>query len=185
MNLGQHRPWDAVTTVRYAAATAALLLLAALLATDDDGYLRVLDDANLVFHEAGHPIFGIFGPTLGLYGGTLGQLVFPSILSAVFWFKGQPLGVVTGVVWFFENHLNIARYMADARAQALPLVGGGDHDWAHIFSHWGVIRADTRIAAVVEIIGWIGMTGAWVWLTRRWWVWRSGDDRDSRRSPRS
>ena len=64
-------------------------------------------------------------------------------------------------MWFFENWLNIARYMADARAQELPLVGGGDHDWANIFGRWGLLAHDTQIAAVVRAIGWGGMTAAY------------------------
>lgn len=36
-----------------------------------------LDGANLLFHEAGHVFFGLFGQTIGMLGGTLGQLVFP------------------------------------------------------------------------------------------------------------
>lgn len=40
-------------------------------------------------------------------------------------------------IWFFENVHNVACDMADARAQALPLVGGGKHDGEQIFSCWG------------------------------------------------
>ena len=34
------------------------------------GYLFV-DSANLVVHEGGHLLFGWFGPTLGIWGGTI------------------------------------------------------------------------------------------------------------------
>jgi hypothetical protein len=59
--------------------------------------------------------------------------------------------------------------MADARAQELPLVGGGDHDWATIFDRWHVLVYDTRIADVVNIIGWIGMTAVCAWVVWRWY----------------
>lgn len=58
--------------------------------------------------------------------------------------------------------------MADARAQLLPLVGGGDHDWTNVFSRWGVLSSDTVIAAVVHSAGWLGMLAAWGWLVWRW-----------------
>ena len=74
---------------------------------------------------------------------------------------------VTGF-WYFENFLNISRYMADARAQVLPLVGGGEHDWTAIFSRWGVLSSDTAIAAIVAGLGWLGMIGVWSWLVWRW-----------------
>ncbi len=90
----------------------------ALLASDDDGFI-FLDYVNLVFHEAGHPLFGLFGETVGLYGGTLGQLAMPFLVWLVFWGRRDTLGCAVAGVWFFENVLNIARYMADARSQIL------------------------------------------------------------------
>jgi hypothetical protein len=72
-------------------------------------------------------------------------------------------------VWLCENLWNIARYMADARAQELPLVGGGEHDWTEIFSRWGALNQDTAIAGVVRLIGWIGLLWAWGWLMWRWY----------------
>ena len=86
----------------------------------------IIDHANLLFHEAGHPIIGIFWRRIEPYGGTIGQLVFPCVLAISFWRKDQALPFAASVIWFFENWLNISRYMADARAMELPLVGGGD-----------------------------------------------------------
>ena len=82
-------------------------------------------------------------------------------------------------MWFFENWLNIARYMADARAQELPLVGGGDHDWHRILSRWHLLQYDVSIAAATRTIGWLGMIGACVWI-----FWRAWQDRN-RQSPQT
>jgi len=139
------------------AASGGFGLLFILLMTDVDGFLFVVDHANLVFHEAGHVIFGILG-------GTLGQLAIPLIVGATFWKQRDAVSTAIAGVWFFQNFLNIARYMADARAQLLPLVGGGDHDWTNIFSRWGALASDTAIANVVAAGGWIGMTFVWGWL---------------------
>ena len=57
--------------------------------------------------------------------------------------------------------------MADARAQVLPLVGGGEHDWYHIFSRWGLLDSDTAVASVTHAVGWLGMVGCMLWLWRR------------------
>jgi hypothetical protein len=86
-----------------------------------------------------------------------------------FWRKSQPLSFAGSVIWFFENLLNIGRYMADARAQELPLVGGGDHDWNTIFGRWHLLASDTVIARVVNTIGWIGMAAACAWVVWRWY----------------
>jgi hypothetical protein len=42
-----------------------------------------------------------------------------------------------------------------------------EHDWHTIFSSLGVLRYDTKIAAVVSFLGWCGMVGTVVWLVRR------------------
>ena len=72
------------------------------------------------------------------------------------------------LVWFGENLLNIARYMADARVHRLPLVGGGHHDWLEIFGRWGMLTSDTTIAGVTRLFGFCVMVAAMFWLWRRW-----------------
>jgi uncharacterized membrane protein YebE (DUF533 family) len=57
--------------------------------------------------------------------------------------------------------------MADARAQNLPLVGSGDHDWGILFGQWGLLAQDERIGAATRAIGWIGMIAAMGWLAWR------------------
>lgn len=136
----------------------------------EPGFVFLVDHANLLFHKAGHPFVGLFSQQLEPYGGTLGQLVFPCILAVSFWRKGPVLSCASAVIWFFENWLNLARYLADARRLELPLVGGGDHDWNTILTRWDILQYDIQIATVVKIIGWLGMVGAWVWGC--WLGWR-------------
>lgn len=159
--------WGSVKPAEFWASVAAVGLLFALIVFDDDGFLLLLDGANLAFHEAGHIFFGLLGMTLGLYGGTLGQLVFPIVAGVKFWQQRQAVAFALSGVWLFQNFLNIARYMADARAQVLPLVGGGEHDWYHIFTRWGVLDSDTTIASLTQTAGWLGMIGCMLWLWRR------------------
>lgn len=162
-------PWEPVSNVAFIAASVGFLLLFLAAGTSEDGWTPFLDGINLAFHEVGHPIFMIFGDTLHILGGTLGQLLVPLVVGFSFWTRRNGLGVSVAGVWFFQNFLNIARYMADARAQALPLVGGGEHDWMELFVKWGCLEQDTAIAAKVRLIGWIGMTAVWTWLGWRWW----------------
>ncbi len=160
--------WNEITTGKLIAATLGVLLLFLAIFRDNDRFIFLLDHTNLAFHEAGHIIFGLFGRTLGLYGGTLGQLVFPLVALIAFWLRREAVSFALAGVWFFENYLNIAHYMADARARVLPLVGGGGHDWANIFSRWGVLSYDTRIAGFVNLMGWLGMISMWLWIFWRW-----------------
>jgi hypothetical protein len=89
------------------------------------GGFLFIDNANLVIHEGGHNLFGWFGPTLGLWGGTLLQWLVPFLLAAYFYTQRQTAGFVFCLFFFFENWLYTATYMADARAQQLPLSHDG------------------------------------------------------------
>ncbi len=141
-----------------------ILSLLWLLLFTQDGWVPVLDSANLAFHEAGHVFFGFLGSTMGLYGGTLGQLVFPVVISIRFWRRGDSFAFSLGLIWLFENLINIARYMGDARDQLLPLVGGGEHDWTNILSRWGMLEADQSLAGLLRSVAVIGMLATWGWL---------------------
>lgn len=126
-----------------------------------------------MFHEAGHPIFGLLlGSRITVYGGTMAQLVLPLVVIGSFWGRRETVSFAVGVLWFFENFWNIARYMADARAQVLPLVGSGEHDWTEILTRWGVLQLDTTLAGFVRLVAWAGMLATLGWL-----VWRWNDDK--------
>lgn len=164
--------WDGVSTQKLMGFLAGIGVFALVVLKSEPGFVFCLDHANLLFHEAGHPLIGLFSQRLETYGGTLGQLTFPVALAVSFWRQRSAISLAVSVIWFFENWLNIGRYMADARAQALPLVGGGDHDWARIFGRWHVLGHDTQIAAVVQTTGWLGMGAACAWVIWLWWAGR-------------
>lgn len=161
--------WRLITTQKFIAFSAGMVLFVIVLLANDDGFVIIIDHANLAFHEAGHIFFGILGSTMGLYGGTLGQLVFPVIAAVTFWRQGSILAYALALVWGCENLINIARYVADARARELPLVGGGDHDWANILSRWGLLSADTTLAALLTTLAWIGILAIWLWVGMKWY----------------
>jgi hypothetical protein len=161
--------WEKITGKKLAGFAIGLAVFLPLLFASEPGFIFGLDHANLLFHEAGHPIIGLFSSRLETYGGTMGQLTFPVLLAISFWRKREALPCAAAVIWFFENWLNIARYMADARALELPLVGGGDHDWNTIFTRWNVLQYDLHIAGAVKFTGWAGMTLAVLWVIWRWW----------------
>lgn len=165
----QATPWEGGGTVATVSALAAMALVALVDGFSSQTWVPLLDSLNLVFHEAGHPIFGIFGwETLGILGGTLMQLIVPLLVLTAAWGRRQTAGAALAACWFFQNFHNIARYMADAREQVLPLAGGGEHDWFNLFLRWGCLQSDTTIARNVHILGWLGMLGSAAWLTWRW-----------------
>lgn len=144
--------------------------------TDQDGFL-IIDNVNLMVHEGGHFFFSWFGSeTITILGGTLAELIVPALLAIYFWWHRHTVAVAFASFFFFENFLYIGTYMADARAQALPLVGSGEHDWEILFSKWNVLGRDVAIGGMTRRLGWLGMLATIAWLV---WMWRreppSGD----------
>ncbi|MFZ3200677.1 MAG: hypothetical protein ACLQMT_10765 [Candidatus Acidiferrales bacterium] len=144
------------------------------------GPLLMMDLVFIPIHEGGHLLFRFFGQFLMVCGGTLMQLGVPLMLAAWFIFHRQVPGTAFCIFFFFEQLLPVSTYMADARAQVLPLVTVGDadfviHDWNYLFGHLGVLDHDIQIAHAVRVIGWIGMIATVVWM-----VWRSLQDRQDR-----
>jgi len=64
-------PWEKVTLPKLLSAFAAVALVLLVYVTSEEGWVPILDSLNLVFHEAGHPLFSPFGETLHFLGGTL------------------------------------------------------------------------------------------------------------------
>ncbi len=138
------------------------------------GFLPMIDLVLIPVHEGGHLLFSYFGHALMVAGGTIMQLAVPLMLAAYFYFQRQIAGTAFCLFVFFEQFLPIATYMADARAQQLPLLTVGDpefveHDWFVMFNGLGVLEHDTQIASVVRCLGWIGMFGVVAWLAWRGW----------------
>ena len=81
------------------------------------GFIPVLDDANLLFHEAGHVFIGLVSNRLEIYGGTVGQLVFPVVLAVSFLRQGLAVPFATALVWLFEKWAWLYNYNASGAIQ--------------------------------------------------------------------
>ncbi len=165
------------------AAGAALLWRSTL----TRGFLfAVVSGADLVFHEAGHPIFGLLGwRLLTFLGGGLGQLAFPAAAAAIFGRRGQAASFAAAVLWAGFNVVDIGRYAADGRVRALPLLApdANAHDWWNILGILGVRESAEAIGGTIQALGWAAMLWAPAWLTWRWWSARAGAARVSRDPP--
>ncbi|HXO87741.1 MAG TPA: hypothetical protein VN885_03760 [Candidatus Acidoferrales bacterium] len=154
------------------AIAAAFYLLFLYQAAHGSGPMLMIDLVFVPIHEGGHLLFRFFGEFLAVAGGTILQLAVPLMLAAFFIFQRQIPGTAFCVFFFFEQFLPIATYMADARAQELPLLTVGDsdnviHDWAYLFGKLGVLDHDTQIAHGVRVLGWLGMIGTLAWFIVR------------------
>ena len=108
------------------------------------GEYGLLDNIDLVIHEAGHFFFSFFGKFIYTLGGTLMQIILPSIIALFFFRNNYRTGVQFGLLWLGQNFINISVYAADARARKIPLLGGNKvyHDWNYILGELGILEYD-------------------------------------------
>lgn len=174
--------WDAksrASSPAWALAALWLYVFAGML----HGWVWLLDSASLALHEAGHPLCSFISLRLTVYGGTLFQLIFPAVFAASFARRGQFAGFVFCCCWLGASLRNVGAYCADARAMALPLIGGADpeqwHDWREILSRWGALPMDHLFGGVFQLAGYALMGLALCLIA---WHWkRPAKDEDSLR----
>jgi|SRR5205085_129472 len=162
-SLGEWKPVSRGVGIAWLFAYSLFLLYAW---ADRSGFL-FLDYVNLIIHEGGHFFFSWFGETMHIVGGTLGELIVPTLCAAYFFWQRETTGFAFSCFWFFENFPYIGTYMADARAQALPLVGSDTGDWTILFGQWGLLLQDRKIGGSLRALGWFGMIAVVAWLGYR------------------
>jgi len=129
----------------------------------------VLHLPNLVFHEAGHVLFTPFGRFLTVLGGSLFQFALPLALAIAFLTQRNPFGAAVCTWWAGQNLLDVAPYIADARALKLVLLGGRTgaevqgHDWEYLLATLGWMRFDRAIGLGAHRLGLLMMIGALAW----------------------
>jgi hypothetical protein len=108
---------------------------------------------DLAIHETGHLVFAVGGELLTLLGGTLLQLIVPAAFAVALWRRSDAHGATVPLWWLGQNCWNISVYIRDARAQELPLVGGGEHDWAILLDQVGWLERDQALGRAVFLVG--------------------------------
>jgi len=134
-----------------------------------DSFLHLPD---LVFHEAGHILFSPFGRFLTVLGGSLLQFLIPLVAAGSFIRQEQPFSAAICVWWAGQNLVDLAPYIADARALRLTLIGGRTgaevegHDWEFILTQLGVTHLDRSIGTWTHAIGMLLMVSALAFAVR-------------------
>ena len=119
------------------------------------GSYRWLDRVDLIFHEAGHVIFSLFGEFVTILGGTLMQLLAPASFVVFFARRKQYYSAAAVLFWLGQSFFNVSVYARDARAQELPLLGGdpSGHDWTNMLSQLGWLQRDQLVGGVIYTLG--------------------------------
>jgi hypothetical protein len=123
-------------------------------------------------HEFGHLLFAFFGEFMTVAGGSLNQLLIPVGAGFLLYHYHDFFGIAVAGTWLSSSLLDLARYIGDARAQELDLVGFGEdpqHDWTFLLGQFNALLSDTRIAGLTRGAGLVVLLlslgfGAWVCL---------------------
>lgn len=118
-----------------------------------ENYFSPLDFVNLAFHEAGHVFLGFFGRFISMLGGTVFQLLIPVVCLVHLKRRGANLGWQLCLFWLGQSLLNVSIYAGDAVKQALPLVGGGEHDWNYLLGELGLLAHTAGVARLLFLAG--------------------------------
>ena len=108
----------------------------------------------LWIHESGHFFFIWANKFFHAAGGSLMQWFVPAVLAFRFWCKKLLVGFWTFSACLGVSLLSSVSYISDARAEKLPLLGGGEHDWHFMLGALGLLNADHFIASMFAILGW-------------------------------
>lgn len=131
----------------------------------------ILDSIDLVIHEAGHPIFSIFGEFIGILGGSFFQVFVPCVFAAYFFFwRKEFISGSIVLLWVGYNIINVSVYMGDSIRQELPLLGGDGviHDWNYLLTNTGLLKYTDILSRITHDLGVFVIIGASVsclWLT--------------------
>jgi len=110
---------------------------------------------TLAFHEMGHVIFNVAGHFIGSLMGSGTQVLIPIVVIILFYRQPDFFGMAVGGFWLSFSLFELARYVGDARAMELPLVGFTDdpeHDWHYLLSTTGLLGADTTLAFLIRLV---------------------------------
>jgi hypothetical protein len=138
----------------------------------DDAMSSFLHLPDLVFHEAGHIIFSPFGRFMTVLGGSLLQFLVPVIVTVAFVRQEEWFGAAIGAWWAGQNLVDLAPYIADARALRLVLLGGRTgaevegHDWEYLLNTLGVSHYAHPIGYTTHAIGVLIMVAALLYAGR-------------------
>ena len=115
----------------------------------------MINNVNLIFHEAGHVIFWPFGEFISVAGGSFMQLLLPFVFVVYFILRQEYFSAGIVFFWFGENFINLSVYAADALSMELSLLGGEGaiHDWNYLLTRFNILEYTKTIAVLLRIIG--------------------------------
>src|SRR5882762_5680323 len=96
------------------------------------------------------------------------QIILPAVCAVTFLRQGQSASFAVALFWTGESITDVAIYMAEAKKQALPLLGGEGvtHDWNYLLGAADFLGRLTWLLGVGVIVAAIAILAN---ETRRTW----------------
>lgn len=134
----------------------SLVALYFLIQSTHEPYTSILSNINLIFHESGHAIIFFLGSFMQILGGSIMQILVPTILVAYFLAKQKPYESALLSLWVADNFFNVSTYAGNAIKLQLPLLGDlgpESHDWYNILNGLNLLKYTQFIANTIHFIG--------------------------------
>lgn len=113
----------------------------------------VIDTIDLFIHEAGHPLFDIFGRFMNFLGGSLFQIIIPAATVIVF-ARSSLKSLPFTLYWTGQSTVNVSMYISDAPFQRLQLISRhAMHDWRWLLGYTGTLEYAEDIGNIVNVVG--------------------------------
>lgn len=132
----------------------------------------------LIFHEAGHVLFALFGEWLRMAGGSIFQLLLPAIICWTFLIKQRDaFGAAIGLWLLGVSMLDLAPYVYDALHPQLMLITGatgeeGGHDWIYLLSTMHLLPQAQILGGLLRVLGALVVSLALAWAALVLWLQR-------------
>ena len=135
-------------------------------------YESILYPLTVGTHELGHFAFSWMGEFMGVLGGLIFQLGVPILAIFNFYFRGDFFALFFSFGWLSTAFFLIARYITEARAMGIPLIGpfsarNLSYDWNYFLTQTGLLPYTRPIAIFCKVFAYAAMLicligGAWL-----------------------
>jgi len=107
-------------------------------------------------HEAAHIVMAFLPPVMTAAAGSLSEIIFGGLITYAALRVKAYFAAIFSMLWLMLAMTSAGNYMADARAQQMPLIGPGEnpqHDWHFVFGQLGWLDYDTLIGGAAKMTG--------------------------------
>lgn len=113
----------------------------------------------LTLHEAGHIIFMPLGQFMSVAGGSLMQIIVPSVFFGYFVYHQKPFSAAIVLFWLGMSFNDVYVYANDAVVMELPLLTGytgsegSFHDWNYMLTETNLLSRTELVAKMIRFVG--------------------------------